>query len=254
MSDSSINPNKPHVFCSCYQLIDIDAMSSVACSTHAANWRMLISGNPGERLTCWDWAGLPPLALGCRTGLLKRTASRNSARDKLCLCITSSYTAKAFFSGQHRSVASACIRKGRCRRLLRLSMAFLLRRWPCWSACSHSKGGAGNALRPVNHSSKASCTEDKPTWASSSRWGLLAAWVCVNELLAVGMLWLAAVWLSTGCCMPFTLSCRCAICSLREYTCFLILSNASVIWGLSGHVLHSSSALMTYTEGTIKYN
>ena len=243
---------------SCYQLIDIDAMSSVAFWTHAANWLMLISGKPGERLTCWDWAGLPPLASGCRTGLLKRTASRNSARDRLCLCITSSYTANAFFSGQHRSVASACIRKGRCRRLLRLSVAFLLRRWPRWIACSHNRGGAGNPWRPMNHSSTASCTElkpeDKPTCASSSMRALVAAWACVFELLAVGMLRLAAVWLWTGCIMPFTLSCKCAICSLREQTCLLILSNASVIWGLSGRAFHSSSAFITCTKGTIKSN
>ena len=30
MPKGSTDPNKPHVFCSCYQLIDIDAMSSVA--------------------------------------------------------------------------------------------------------------------------------------------------------------------------------------------------------------------------------
>ena len=30
MPKGSTDPNNPHVFCSCYQLIDIDAMSSVA--------------------------------------------------------------------------------------------------------------------------------------------------------------------------------------------------------------------------------
>ena len=47
-------------------------------------------------------------------------------------------------------------------------------------------------------------------------------------------------------------SCKCATFSLREQTRLLILSNASVNWGLSGRALHSRSALMTY-ERTLSH-
>ena len=155
----------------------------------------------------------------------------------------------AFFSGQHRSVASACIRKGRCRRLLMMSMAFLLSCWPRWTACSHKIGGAGKPQSPKTHSSTASPTElkldDKPTCASTANSRPAG---CEFEQLAVNTMGSASKWFGDGCFVLSMVSCKCATCSLREQTCLLMLSSASVNWGLSGRALHSSSALMTYTK------
>ena len=129
-----------------------------------------------------------------------------------------------------------------------LSMAFLLSRWPRWTACSHKVCGAGKPWSPKNHSSTASLTElkldDKPTCAiANSKPGGSKA-----EQRAVGTMGSTSKWLCDSGLRLSMLSCKCATCSLREQTCLLILSNASVNWGLSGRVLHSSSALMTYMK------
>ena len=140
-----------------------------------------------------------------------------------------------------------------------LSMAFLLSRWPRWIACSHKVGGAGKPWNPKNHSSTASLTElkldDKPTCASTANSRPAG---CKFEQLAVDTMGSASKWVGDGCFMLCMVSCKCATCSLSKQTRLLILSNASVNWGLSGRALHSSSALMTYMnsfrKNTIKSN
>ena len=78
----------------------------------------------------------------------------------------------------------------------------------------------------------------------------LLNFVLKASVLKSGSFVLQYTFKSLLCCLLACLL-ACATCSLREQTCLLILSNASVNCGLSGREVHSSSALMTYM---IKHN